>query len=310
MRIAVAAVGLVFSGCGMSGSAALRDELREQSASTGLALVNGESGFVRVIPFDGAEAFLVHDRLFGEATSGKAGQMVLWVSRRNVTGAFGSFELNSTSGGRELGKGTPSMPVFDPICLSESANRIAFWGQPSGGRAKGLYWAPLDLSEIHLVSADNDYPLADWSPDGQSLVFERGGQLFVFDIATAGTRLLTRGRYPDWNPSGGSIAFTGPDGSASLVGINGSVLTWPLSGHKPITPLRWSPGGRYVSFTERPPRLLFLVQDQLVVVRVSDGASVIIERSAFTPSGIPAVTWTLGYRSFCAACVPNGERVR
>src|SRR5919198_931542 len=56
-----------------------------------------------------------------------------------------------------------------------------------------------------------------WSPDGQSIVFERGSfgstRLVVADVKTGRIRALNlSGSFPEWSRDGASIAFEGQGG--------------------------------------------------------------------------------------------------
>jgi Tol biopolymer transport system component len=94
----------------------------------------------------------------------------------------------------------------------------------------------------------------DWSPDGRSLVYERGGDLFVERVGHGRPRRLTRGRWKDtdpaWSPDGATIAFVRQRESAelSVVPARGGRRT-VLSSARDVLDPAWSPNSRAIAFS-------------------------------------------------------------
>jgi Tol biopolymer transport system component len=95
----------------------------------------------------------------------------------------------------------------------------------------------------------------DWSPDGRSLVYERGGDLFVERLGNGSPRRLTRGRAEDTNPTwsgdGATIAFVrqGRRAELSTVPARGGRRTVLYSGARDVVDPAWSPNGRAIAFS-------------------------------------------------------------
>jgi TolB protein len=70
-----------------------------------------------------------------------------------------------------------------------------------------------DGSDFHEIVSDSlNNGFTSWSPDGKQLVFKRGHQLVIMDLATRTITPLTDGlhydNFPQWSPKGDVIMFT------------------------------------------------------------------------------------------------------
>ncbi len=198
--------------------------------------------------------------------------------------------------------------AFYPAALNERVPRLAFLGTLQGANARrGLYWTTLDLAGPHLVDyVGIEDGRCDWSPDAGALVYEKERQVYVFDVAANSRRLLATGSDPTWSPEGDRIAFRGPHGEASLVTVDGAPLSWPLGKHLPISPIQWSPDGKFVSFSEAIPGTFkipyFSAFSRLVVARVEDGSVITVREFGTEPVGEQSFSWIVQYPQFCKDC--------
>ncbi len=306
MRLPVLFVALlVSSACGQQDTGELRNELRKQSETNGLALAQASAGHVTVIPFDGPERYFTSEYRAPITAFGKAGQMVLWSTRTDFWDLSGAYVINSTDGRNIAGRRAPVIN-FHPVSLSETGGRIAFFGALRPGWPEGLYWASFDFSNSSLIDETTAYP--DWSPDGGSLVYAKEGQVYIFNVASGASKPLVAGHDPTWSPNGKWIAFVGPDGRASAVTTDGAPARWPLSSHKPLSAMQWSPDGHYVSFpveTASPPLTLFDVARKLLVGRVSDGQTTVAQEFGPESANYAGFYWIVDYRKFCGKCTPS-----
>lgn len=299
-RMLIAAM-LTLSACGRPDDAGLRDELRHESATIGLALAQAIAGDIVVIPFDSPAKYFQAEFRFPISAFGKGGDTVVWWSPRNFWDFRGEFVVDSTSG-KKVAEGHPPLSGFHPVALNESAGRLAFWCGPQGKTPGGLYWASFDFSNVGFVDEGKSYP--DWSPDGGALVYAKEGRIYLFDVVSSSSRPLVAGHDPTWSTNGKWIAFIGPDGLASLVTTQGIPLNWPVSTRHPMSPLRWSPDGRYVSFSEAlPPSFAVMYAvSRLVVCRVSDGKTITVQKLGSKSGDWGAFHWIVDYRKFCGRC--------
>jgi hypothetical protein len=97
----------------------------------------------------------------------------------------------------------------------------------------------------------------DWSPDGQSVVYESvDGEIFVRDTRTASARLLSSERAcdPVWSPDGSRIAFKccrlfGPIVTVRPDGSDARILVSPRADELfTVACPVWSPDGKYIAY--------------------------------------------------------------
>jgi len=143
----------------------------------------------------------------------------------------------------------------------------------SGAPPSGIYSAQVALdAQGHLtglvpssieplvtenpIYSDPGSATHDWSPDGTRLVYaagpHRSADLYILDLATRQTRMLTQGIAPVWSPDGSLIAFRRgydailtirPDGSGlqtvgRRTGTPGATALAPFPGFRELV---WSP---------------------------------------------------------------------
>jgi Tol biopolymer transport system component len=95
----------------------------------------------------------------------------------------------------------------------------------------------------------------DWSPDGRSLVYQRGGDLYVERLGRGGPSRLTRGRAEDtdpvWSHDGTRIAFVRHDRRTELSTIpaRGGRRTVLFARQGDLLDLAWSPDDRALAFS-------------------------------------------------------------
>lgn len=299
IRAVVSTVLVLLSGCGTNASS-LRDELRKESAVSGLALVEGRGDQIVVISFDGAEKYF-RTNFRQPFIFGTAGRMVLWWDRVQFLNA--TWPIIESVDGETVMEVSPPSPEFSPRALNETAGRLAFWGLiKRQDSSPALRWASIDFSSIGFISQTDDR--CDWSPDGNRLVYEKQGTLYIFDVDTGVSKPLIAGHDPTWSTTSKWISYRNLDGHASLVSTDGVIKKWPVGIYEPISPIRWSPEGHFVSFSEAVPVHVPLIGTyyRLVVCRVSDGEAITVRKFGLGTGDTGNFHWIVDYRQFCAAC--------
>jgi hypothetical protein len=238
--------------------------------------------------------------------------MIAWYrtpSPTEVKAALNSPTILESLKGEFVVETTDGAPVtkqrllarFAPFALNEDAARLASIGNiPPEEPRSGIYWRSFDFSTGGFV--DDDGHEGDWSPDGQALVYEKSGEIRVYEAGSRSSRRLTAGHFPTWRPDGKAIAFEAPDGRASLITPAGTPVNWPFGRQLTAGALRWSPDGRFVSFPAPEQIPLLVTYHRLLVCRVSDRACVgarIFGPGAFN---LNAFHWIVNYRGFCKGC--------
>jgi hypothetical protein len=299
---------LAAGACAHCGQGGLRADLRRESSQVGLALVGISPSGLAVIPFDATERYFDDSRKQIQAIS-RTGRAAVWWSRAAPFLEPAKLVVEQTNGQVLLESDPPHFASsLYPAALSETAQRLAFLGTRQGPDARrGLYWTNLSLAEPHLVDyMGTEDGLCDWSPDASALVYQKERQIYLFDVGANSARRLAAGSDPTWSPDGDRIAFRGPHSEASLMTQNGAPLNWPLGNHLPISPIQWSPDGKFVSFSEAIPGRFkipyFSAFSRLVVARVADGSVMTVREFGVEPVGARSFSWIVQYPQFCKEC--------
>lgn len=178
------------------------------------------------------------------------------------------------------------------LALSMDAKRVAFCGvytatdprKVASPRLPGIHLADLQSQKIVRIRAfadeDERWNCGEmsFSPDGQQLVYDWKGEIFIYDSLSKLSRLLVRGRLSSWSPDGKWVAYVDDSQRLRMISPSGAPDRLLLEGPKICGGLRWSPDGKYLAFGEdelRPP----YVASHLVVLRLSDGSAVSVRDS-------------------------------
>jgi dipeptidyl aminopeptidase/acylaminoacyl peptidase len=183
------------------------------------------------------------------------------------------------------------------VSLSPDERRFAFVGVLQGGQQgdQCLYVAGFGKGEAQKLmnvtrpTSHDGYQVhttVDWSPDGNSLVFNNEGAVLLVDSGTGSSRKIADGSAPLWSPSGDWISFITPDREAALLNVSSGESRRIDAGRKTGTPIEWSPDGEYLLILEGEGS--HVPFGCLWVYRVSDGAFVPIPNYG---TGGPRAKW-------------------
>ncbi|MFL6547249.1 MAG: S9 family peptidase [Povalibacter sp.] len=144
--------------------------------------------------------------------------------------------------------------------------------------------------------------------------------LFLLDVATHKTEMLTSGKFdeawPTWSPDGSLIAFVSKRGSdPDRSNDNGLYVIAPRAGSEPklvtlfhgdagdsgwMTTPSWRPDGRALALTvARDPKLIYYAQQDLMIANVDGSGTRIvttdIDRNVFSPRWSADGKWIYGF---------------
>jgi len=181
-----------------------------------------------------------------------------WATHDGVADGKVSFVKLSVSGGGN----------YDPVGID-----IIAIGWTDAGEPEAL----TEPAEVLPLAGDPGW-LYDWSPDGDHVVHESGGMLYVDDSTTS----LCSGGGPKWSPVrsdgssliafgvggwGGEIHTIRPDGS-------GETSIVKVSNNQTLQGIAWSPHGTYLVYTvHKDPKIMISVPTNDVYRVRAEGGS-------------------------------------
>jgi WD40 repeat protein len=337
--VCIFAVSLSALVCGLLQNTGLREELAQQSAAEGLALICVRNSGIDIHSFD---------LPYREDRSPRS-DSVAWFSG---DGRFVAWEFNGLAYHKSLWGG-PSPLIVEAIDGSESwqlsgrllsvsalgistdGKRIAFFGthRPSslttdgdsaqwinglGYGITGLQYADGDTQIVtpirKLTQQPSDVSSISWSPDGRAFVYDSQGRIYIYTPATQSQRFIAEGSAPTWSPKGSRLAFRSTEDNAVIFDLEKNETKVLLSGDKIESGVHWSPDARYVMVTERRNGATsFLLNPfegrtlKMVIYRIEDGASVSFDTLSAPGSNDAGYYWVKDYRAVIkrAAVAPN-----
>jgi hypothetical protein len=319
---------------GQSGGKTLADELKQRSATDGLALV-GVARLMGVTRFDQGRELVENPRGYSMASFSENGDFVAWniLSRPTVLAWSPAPIVVDALDGTQLWQVPGCVAGVGRIGVSRDGRRIAFAGTyiPPGAvgeperqtspykhfyDVRGLYYAESDTEGVRKVitfppPAPGNQQVThiksiSWSPTGDAFSYDDEDRIYIYDIATKSQVSVASGSEPAWSPDGQWIAFRSTQGRIVEIRPNTLETKVPLGGLKVEGGVKWSPDSQYLRLFELASRTWDLFHGFLfdpdrtvktVVYRLGDGA-----RLSFVSAGDQ---WVRDHRTFLkGASVP------
>ena len=136
-----------------------------------------------------------------------------------------------------------SDPSFSP-----DATRILYYSWTE----MGFYSMDLNGKNQKMVSQERDDAHPAWSPDGKSIAFENGGDIWVMNADGSNrTKVIEGAEMPAWSPDSKQLVYKGcvpPRCGLVIAGADGKnahLLTSEPTDEAPS----WQPGGDLIAFT-------------------------------------------------------------
>jgi tricorn protease len=148
-----------------------------------------------------------------------------------------------------------------------SGNRIYFLSDRDENKRMNLYVCDLATRETRKLTDFVDFDIKFPSLGDDAIVFENGGYIYRFDLASAQTQKLSIVIEEDFDSGRGGLREVGkevtnfdiaPDGARALFGARGDVFTVPVkygnTRNITLTPgvhernSKWSPDGKWIAF--------------------------------------------------------------
>lgn len=311
---------------------ALLAELRHETTTEGLAIIQAQSNHLEMVRFDGIVENLENPRGSSTAWISSAGRMVAWnIIRTSEAAKVGCSSplVVSTIDGSQLWQLPGSIMNVSWIGVADDGLRLAFYGtyKPPGTGVSnspdnssqwktGLQLADFTnktVSSVALTYANTSVGSISWDPTGNAFVYDQRGQIYVYELSSRTSRLLTEGENPTWSPNGGLVAYKSPAGEAWVIDPQTKRQALLLPKHQILWGVHWSPDSRNVMFSEKTRFLSNILQGypvlgpsaSMVVYSPIDKQSFPVLKFSFKGGDDRGFFWIKDYQAFLAgASIP------
>jgi Tol biopolymer transport system component len=172
--------------------------------------------------------------------------------------------------------------LVDPTvsCWSHDGSKLVVRSRLADSRPPvyQLFALNLGSNSIQQFGEPGSYATSQcWSPDNQQIVYGTNDRIRIYNFATASSRTVAQGDFPNWSPDGEEIAFHKSDGYYAL-SPTGAAARRLFKTKQGRSELFWSPDSKIVAYLgaggtfRETLRYLDVGLIQVRVVRLSDGS--------------------------------------
>ena len=129
----------------------------------------------------------------------------------------------------------------------------------------------LDIIDPLRVDQTSHLTSQCWSPNGEQIVYETGGNVQVYEFENRKSRILAKGTQPTWAPDGDSIAYRDGE-NYYVVRSSGEGRKELFRKARAVSGLYWSPDSRFVAYVHKDFFALDTEFYHLMVRRMEDNS--------------------------------------
>jgi hypothetical protein len=259
----------------------VRDELIREQAQRGLTLAYFYRGvwyvnFAHRSTTQVEDSFVVRAGVQLEGSVTRDGDDLAFDLASSVPGfSLGTIRRNGSGFQRFTNVIAPS-----GICWSYDKSHLAMSGQVLATHEKPyhtkLIILDIAMREVTQVADGGMATSQCWSPDGRFVVYEGGGSVSLYNVASRTSQILAKGKYPTWSSDGQWIAFLDGD-TYYAIKPSGEGKKALFKQKRAFSGLWWSPDSRIVAYLSQNtafegPLIMDVEPVRLRVRRLADGS--------------------------------------
>lgn len=148
--------------------------------------------------------------------------------------------------------------LWFPSGSPDGAQIAAVLSIPAGGASAAGQIAPYSAATgglVRDVTSGTQDTTPQFSPDGQSLVSDRAGEIVTHNLTTGAEKTLGAGRYPFWGAAGGTTTPGGTEAPQITLSLSHSTLRWVRAHQRLLVTCRLAGAGICTASVTIPARV-------------------------------------------------------